>query len=223
MSQKTLKQSQKNEIFQAITDYKLSPFNFSLVENETLRGAITKIAYKNSNFYYKITLPEIGGFYTEYSPGNDYSTEKFSSGDWNSLYVNFREWLGFMTREINEPDLWEKVNKFQLPEDIKLTADQNNSRFNYSEMMQIKAGLGNLKEYFQTQLLLEKDQIEYISKNIDYLVESSKNQGRQTFYYLLIGNLVTIITALSIGPTHGKAIWGIVRSMFLGLVNALSK
>jgi len=221
MGKITLMQSQKNEIFQSITDFEFPPFNFSLEERSLTNHTIIEIAFKDSDFHYKIDLPNSGGFHAEYSPGSTHSTENFNSGSWNSLMGNFRGWLGFMRREINEPDLWERINEFQLPTDIKINTDQENSSFNYSEVMQIKAGLDNLKEYFQTKILLEKDQFEYVSKKIDHLFESSKKQGRKDFYYLLIGSLVTIITALSIGPEHGKAIWGMVKGMFLGLIKAL--
>lgn len=218
-----LLKSQKNEIFRLMTSSGFDPSNFVWEESSfdfEGRQMMKTICFINTDYYFQIFING-GVFQGEFSPGETLLVETFSTYHW-TIFLNYiRHWLSCLKKEINQPDLWERIKEFQLPSDIRLSDDQENSKFNYSEFTQIKEGLENLKGFFETQLTLESDQQKYVHEKIDYLVESSKKQGRKDFYYLLVGSLISIITTLSIGPEHGKAIWGIVKNMFLGLVKAL--
>lgn len=203
-----LLKSQKNVLFDKIVSKGLSPLQFDIKEEKKF----TIISYKNSNHYFKINSYES----IHYSPG--YKT--FSNNvdlsihpdAWNSICAFFSAWLRDLLREIEQPDKWNDLleSSKQISWHIEL---EPNSRFTYSEVLEIENSIKQIKSDIKSLNLLP-EQLQLIDAKLDYLCDKAKTLGSIDWKNILMGTLISLVVELALPSDTAKTLWHIFEKAF---------
>ncbi len=60
-------------------------------------------------------------------------------------------WLESLQREIEEPDLWESLGKYQTPLGAGVAPDTENSPFSAAEAKRLTEDLSKIREYLKSE------------------------------------------------------------------------
>lgn len=234
MNQLILLKSQKNEILELIKEVGLDPFNFewSVVSSSmTHELQVSRIDYVVSGFFYTFDIHK-GGPYAIYSPGKEMLLERQNSGSsipgswdpsWKLQKRYFRNWLSYLRREIDQPDLWAEILKYPLPPGSELGPDISNEPFTAYQVEKILSGLNQVRAYLEEQGLASEEQKRFVNERLNYLADAAKRQGRKDWIYTCIGVLVTIATALALAPEKAKTLGYLIRDAIAGIIQFLPR
>lgn len=225
MNQLILLKSQKNEILELIKEVGLDPFNFewSVVSSSmTHELQVSRIDYVVSGFFYTFDIHK-GNHYAIYSPGKEMLLGKQYPGSWEYQRQYVRNWLSYLRREIDQPNLWAEILKYQLPPGSELGPDISNEPFAAYQVEKILSGLNQVRAYLEEQGLASEEQKRFVNERLNYLADAAKRQGRKDWIYTCIGVLVTIATALALAPEQAKTLWYLIRDAIAGIIQFLPR
>lgn len=227
MNEYTLMTSQRNEILELIKQTSLDPFNFrwteansQLSEQNLLPLTVSKLSYDNSPYYFLFDLYE-NQHYSFYSPGQSKLHEQAQPGIWNGQIVYVKNWLKYLEREVNQPDLWDDLIKQKMLYDQKISPDTANEPFSVSQAGQIAKGIENIRKYLIDEFQDDSDSKELINEKLDYLIDASKRQGRKDWFHTGIGIFMSITTALAMSPDQTKNMLALFKSAITGILRLL--
>ena len=218
-SDKLLLKSQKNEALAAIKRFRLNPIQFRWeIEGSTHRSDwyVHCIYYEGSRFYFKFDYENNprGLRLSEFSPGEDRIKQFEPAGDWDKQLGDLIKWLGYLKREVNAPDPWEQLGEYSPGETFIGTTEISNVPFSYSEAENIIGSLDKLAAQIQKNFNLQGEQLSFVKREIDYLKDAAKRQGRKDWMHTSIGVMVGIAVNLALSPEKAKLLWDMVRSCF---------
>lgn len=220
MAEYTLLQSQKNDVFRMIKGTEgLDPFNFQwLVTDSTFERElkVSHLRYNGTHFFFKFDFLN-GKHYSIFSPGKDQLVERQRPGDWGNQLSYFAYWLIYLKREINSPDLWGELAKYQLPPGEQIGKDIGNEPFTFQQVQQIADSLKKIAQYLETNLRLDAKQKALVNEKLDYLIEGSKRQGKRDWINQAIGVVFTIAVDLALDPEKAKTLWNILKTAISGI------
>ena len=121
-------------------------------------------------------------------------------------------------RELDQPDLWEDLAKFQLPEAARLLADISNEAFTARQVDVIGEALKRVRAYLDSEVNLAPEHRVLVHDRLDYLVAAAKRQGRRDWLHTCLGVIVTIATAAGLAPNEVRAIWVIVKTSLSSVI-----
>ena len=199
--------NQKNEIFDAIENFKLSSLQFSY----TFNGAETEIIHLSSKFYFKMKTSREYFCFIQFSPGNEKFYETYDCATWKDTLIRFSLWLHNLKRETEIEDKWSRLE--QEIKNIHIPFKNDDSKFSFSEFEFLKSKINSLK----TDLLkvgLRDNKNEIIINKLDYLIEQAKIMNKFDWKSLFVGSFVSLIIQLSISHEHGIEIWKIIKHAF---------
>lgn len=151
-----IKTSQKNQLFQMITDSQLNVGMFRYDEPENIVKAESSIIVRVINHSFKFEMSESyhGTIKLVFLPGTDRIKEE--------------------TTEINIEDKWANLDKFI--EDANLETDNNilNDRFLETEYLEIKNKIDNLRIQF-SQIDITPSQLAIINDKLNIILEQTQN------------------------------------------------
>jgi hypothetical protein len=208
--------SQKNDIFKCIQDAGLNPLSFEWSETKTnfslAEFTVSILKHAGSDFYFKFDRTEDGHFYCRFSPAYDRSFEISKvKAKWNDILDDFRRWLSCLKREF-VPDVWEQLKDYTPQETFIGTAEISNVPFSSSEAENIIGWLDKLQAQIEKNFNLQGEQLAFVKRQVDYLKEGAKRQGRKDWIHTSIGVIVTIATGLALSPEKAKLLWNLVKS-----------
>jgi len=207
MTIKNLLKSQTNEVYLALVEAGWDVSHFEWQEVPSPRYAslgyyVAMLNHKPSDYYFIFEVDFISSF----SPGKENLKQSNDDDDWLQQFNRFKEWLKYLTREVNAPDLWS-----ELPSDSKLiestSEETDNSKFNAEEKEAIKKGLEEIKQYLLNAHKLDPELIE---GQLKYLVESSERLGRKDWKNALIAVIFSIIIQGGIAGHNAQEIFQFV-------------
>ena len=214
--------TQKNTILECIRDAGLVPLNFELVEENTEHAhqgekvfLVSVFRYLNSDFYFKFERDTFDKYYYKSHPSIRYIDDALKSKkyDWEYALSHFREWLSRL-KEQEVPDLWEQLKTY-TPDEVDMGKGEiPNVKFSYIEVENIIQSLDKLEIQIEKNFSLQGDQSTFISKQIDYLKEAAKRQGRKDWMHTSIGVMITIAMGLALSPDKTKILWDLVKVCF---------
>lgn len=214
MGQSLILTSQKNQVLTAIRKHDLDPFNFSWAAVTSYMTAdlnVSCIRYDGTGFFFRFDFLN-DEHYSVFAPGEDKSEDTKYPGDWASQFSNVVNWLRYVKREIDEPDLWKDLAKFQLPEGGRLSPDISNEPFTAAQVDIIAEGLDRVRAYLESEVKLTAEHRVIVNDRLDYLTAAAGRQGRRDWLHTCIGVIVTISTAVGLAPNEVRAIWAIVKA-----------
>ena len=229
MAEHTLLRSQKNELLQLIKKTRLDPFNFewsaeySRISSEDGRPIIvSKISYNNSPYYFifDLQLELIDHHYCFFSPGKDELQNQDYPGSWENQLYYFQNWLGYLEIEMHQPDLWDDLFRHKIAGE-GISMDTPNEPFSVSQAQQIAKGIAEIKAYLLSEYQTETDAQKLINQRLEYLLESSKRQGRTDWFHTCIGVFAGIATALAMSPDQTRTMWTLLKNAVSGIVKLI--
>jgi hypothetical protein len=230
MPEYTLLRSQKNTILELVKQSELDPFNFGWskeLSKYTSTGAgipveVSRLSYidVDTDFYFQFDFHK-GEHYAIFSPGDNKLVMETYPGSWEGQLSYFRSWLTFLKREIQQPDLWVELAKYQLPPGEQISIEIANEPFTTQQVDQIAEGVEKIRKYLEVEFDLDTQQKALVNEKLKYLLEASKRQGRKDWLHTSIGVIFTIATGLALAPEQAKAIWNILKVAVSGIIQLI--
>ena len=214
--------TQKNQILECIRDAGLIPLNFKWAEENTEHAhqgekvyLVSIVRYLNSDFYFKFERDTFDKYYYKSHPSTRYIDEVLKSRkyDWEYAIFHFREWLSRL-KEQEVPDLWEQLQKYAQQETFIGTAEISNTPFTIPEFESIISSLDRLYAQIEKNFNLEGEQLAFVKREIEYLKEATKRQGRRDWIHTSIGVIISITMGLALSPEKTKILWDLLKSCF---------
>lgn len=186
-----LLKSQANQVLEELRYGGWNPSEFkwedTVSPNFGLKHRVSQLTHHPSGYYFIFDNP--GGFHSKWSPAMEQRVQGTKSGSWNQQVMHFRQWLGYLRREVESPDLWAEIAKES--ELLEATAaDDSNTPFNEGEKAYILSGIEEIKEFLLTAHKLDPELVE---ARLNYLAEATNRVGRKDWINLLISVLVGIV------------------------------
>lgn len=221
--------SQKNDVLDLIKNSNLDPFNFKWSEADSrfsksragYSAGVSLLKYEKTQFYFKFDFGT-EGHYAIFSPGEDQVVEERNTGDWANQREYAIRWLSYLKREVEQPDLWEELAKYQLPPGEKISPDVTNEPFTVHQIEQISAGIINIRAYLEVEFDLE-NQKDTVNEKLEYLIDAAKRQGRKDWFHTSIGVIFSLAIALSMSPEQARTIWNFLKDAVVGIIQFLPK
>ncbi len=223
MNKQILLKSQKNEVFQLIKNAGLDPFNFAWQE-ETSKfdsSLVDCLKYQQTGFFFKFDYRERQKHFSTISPGKETLVQDLYPGSWPYQLNNVAEWLSYLKREIEEPDLWQEMSKYQISSAIPIGADTENTPFTVYQFEKIEKAIQQIRSYVIETSQLEQSHRDLVDEKLDYLIGAAKRQGRTDWVHTCIGIIVTIAVAVSLSPEQVNDIWSILKEAVSGIIKLL--
>jgi len=215
-----LRKFQKNEIAETIQKnnyFQHKDFSWeSVVFDDYDEEKYSRLDFGSTDFYFTFRIKgELGDIY--YSPGKIKIYIYKEKLDWNERKTEFRNWLYFIEREIEEPDLWEEYVNQEFSSESRTITDLSNEKFTEPEIEKIVEGTHKIKAYIKDQDLADDEQMEYVEKQIDYLVDSSKRLGRKDWIHICLSVLNGIFINLALQPENKTFIINTMKQALSGV------
>ena len=148
-------------------------------------------------FYYFIFDFLKDSHYCEYSPGKEKLIDEQYTGDWSLQFSSFQDWISYLKREVEAPDLWGALKNEK--DIINATVDtESNELFNEAEKLNIIKSLNEIKEFIYTSNVLQIEEKQFIESRFQYLIGSSERLGKKDWLNITLGVLINIILFLSL-------------------------
>ena len=208
--------SQKDQLFDIISENELSPSQFELREIQSGISSgqrATGIYFKNSAFYFIFeTGPStIDKHYARYCPGKDSFIKVDYPGDWDLQLNIFKHWVSYLQREISTPDKWSRLNKELSYLDLNYAFDSD--KFTVSEFQVLSVKIHILQDRIK-EIDLTHDQTEIINRKLDFLLEKAKDLSKFDWKSLFIGTLLNIPIQLGVSEEKIRSLWSLIKEIF---------
>jgi hypothetical protein len=209
-----LLQSQKNDVLDAILNAGLDPAEFTWSdEREPMQNLCSRITHKPSGFSAGFTVDQMA--YTtmlvgQFSPGEHFRFERYDASDWQMLLVHTINWALRLANELRQPDRWSIYTDAQALMDAAGGTTGRDGSFSRSERAEIEKQIKAVKAQVAALPGRTEQQIADANAKLDYLVEASKKQGRQDWYFTAVGVIATIATSLNVTPAEARMLFQLV-------------
>jgi hypothetical protein len=216
-----LLRSQKNLIFELVKKSGLDPFNFEWgtdpnIDVDDPELPMERLSYKGTNYFFRFYEDSV-----DFSPGPEKPFLSFRTPKWNTKIQLFERWLECLLREIEQPDMWAELSKYQIPPGEQISIDIENTPFTYPEVVRIADGINQVRNYLEAQFKANENERRLINEKLDYLLEAAKRQGRKDWMHTCIGALVGLTIQLALSPEQTKTIWKIIKATVSGVIKFL--
>ena len=220
MLYRILLKSQKNEILGAIKRMGLELFSFEWQNEHSEYDSgveVSKLIYKKTEFFYKFDI--LGGHHKAfYSPGEESIVGQGDVSYWESQKKLFARWLVWLKREVDAPDLWSEISKYQLSAESELREDVSNDPFTAYQAEQIALGIKKIQVYIEEQGLASGEQNSFVREKLNYLVDATKRLGRKDWVLLAMAVIVTFAVQLALPPDKAQLLWNMLKEAVSGVV-----
>lgn len=214
----------KNQVFELIKKHNLQPSNFKwkLVKSASVKNQkVNRLVYIGKAYFFQFDYkPDNLGLehICSFCP-NEFGDKGGGEGeDWDSHLLFCDEWLTHLSEEVGQPNLWDEIEKFQTPPDLKPYGDIPNDLLNATEASHVSGIINQIREYLDQVISLNEEQHIFVNAQLDYLIQASKKQGRKDWFYTCIGVVVTIATGLALAPEQTKTIWQLIKTALTGII-----
>ncbi|MBA4242140.1 MAG: hypothetical protein C0448_15555 [Sphingobacteriaceae bacterium] len=205
--------SQKNELYDAIEVYGLSPAQFEFVNTKSIQSSpevATMLCYKGTDYYFLFDT-HYGGHYASFSPGEQHFNDEAHTSDWDTQLMVFDRWLEYLSREINSPNKWERLESEMKSIRFNFTNDED--KFSFHEYEDLKLKVETLKSSINNLGLLG-DQAHVFNDKLDHLVELAKDMNKFDWKSLFVGTIISVIIQLSVTQDNAKELWTLIKQIF---------
>jgi hypothetical protein len=212
----------KKDTLKCVRQARLNPqsFEWSQEKSEHQGGRYMApvLKHRSSGFYFKFDRLPNDDFKCVMSPGRDRLTILgITTYDWDRVLKDFRDWLRYL-KEATAPDPWEGLRGYAPQESLIRTAEISNIPFSDSEAKNIIESLDKLQAEIEQNFKLQGEQLAFTKRQIDYLKDAVKRQGRKDWVHTSIGVIVTIAMGLALSPEKTKILWDLLKSCFAGIL-----
>ncbi|MGB2804996.1 MAG: hypothetical protein WBD64_08895 [Candidatus Zixiibacteriota bacterium] len=220
MNEFLLRKTWKNDLFECIQQAGMEPSRFEWTEertgyDESQDYLVSVIKYKGTDFYFTFDRSDDGAFVCKFSPGELELEIELGEAyyEWDEALLEFRQWLSRVKGEMGL-DLWGQLKEYAPHETLIGTADISNAPLSYLEAEKIISALDKLRAQIEKNFGLQGEQLAFVDRQIGYLKEAAKRQGKKDWVHTSIGVIATISMGLALSPEKAKLLWDLVKSCF---------
>lgn len=200
-----LLKSQKNELFEVLEIYGLSPSLFSF-EYDNKNNTVAVRYTSHDDYCFKIDEGEV-----TFIPGTYTYSQEVGFLDWDRILYWFRTWLECIDAEISIIDKWQEFEReFQA---VNIDFSTENEKFTHSEYKEIEQRIGLLKDEMST-IPEFQEHLENINQKLDHLTDMVEKLGKFDWRGLFVGTMVNIVTAYAVPPETTSHLWESVKQIF---------
>jgi hypothetical protein len=212
--------SQKNQIFELVQLRGFQPSEFQWQDFSLPAGTVPRLLHLPSGFWISFEWFELKGFYATYSPAEEIYQMERNPGNWGGVVSLTSEWLLYLKRETEVPDLWDN-----LPSEMQLIqeADQqpsDNLPFTQAELPQVRDALEEIKSYVLKTHALSEEQKGIVDARFDYMEETATRLGRKDWTNIVVSNLLSIVITLSLSGDSTKDLFRFAGQVVKRLLGA---
>ncbi|MCB2352660.1 hypothetical protein [Clostridium estertheticum] len=220
---KSLMKTQMNDIFKMITSKGMATFSFEWVNLSSKYDNNVKIQVlmpKNSRYYFAFDIDGNGTWRLSFSPGTEKMEQTIACLTWRESIIHFQIWLSCLAREIDQPDLWEEINKYNFgyTKDMK----EDNNSFTLSEAKRIYEGVDKVRTYLLKESAINASESKLINDKMDYLINSVERMGKKDWKNIFVGTLVNLFSTLCIDPGNQKTVIAIFTKALSGIIKLIT-
>ena len=211
--------SQQNKVLEVIQEAGLSPADFEwrfAQSRETETGdsiPISMLTHKESGYSFEFDrFPNrFGGdpiVASHYSPGNESLEDRSTANNWVHQCHQFAEWLGYLARELEAPDLWGSLPEpgRRLLESVE-AAELGREPFTVEEQQALTVVLNDIKVELFQQFDFSPSQSASIEEGFEELKKATPILGRRFWITSVVGLLVAWVTSGILTSDRAEWLW----------------
>lgn len=205
-----LLKSQENDVFLAVRASGLDPstFKWEMKKSEADRSNLVSVLiHKPTEYWFMFDMGDDGHLCT-YSPGEDTLFGGEYPGTWPNQMAYVRNWLGYLKREAEAPDLWA-----MLGEENALSAAASpepydeNTPFTSVERKRVEATLSEIRSLLTASHSFSSEKLEQIDSRLAYLEAASERLGRKDWLNVAFSVVTNIILTVALPPDAARNIF----------------
>ena len=228
-----LLKTQKNEIFKLIQEqdgFSVSNFYWKdLLENKIHNPykrdfVFLKLHYKDSDFYYSFKC--YGGYdggecFGEFSPSSQKFIGREKIGDWYHQKLSVEKWLEYLQREVEEPDLWQEIEKYQEVLPLAPSDELVNEPIPAYEADIMNDRLMLLSEQITKEFKLQKEESQFVRQKLNYLADAARRQPRRDWENIAVSVIMSLAIQLALAPEQAKSLFELVKNTLKGVFHLM--
>jgi hypothetical protein len=212
--------SQKVQVFEQVVSAGFAPVDFELNEWTSERDAslmVSALSHRPSEDYWFIFDRNLhGGHYSVFAPGSETHKEERNPGTWDYQLRYVGEWLGYLRRELDAPDVWSNIAAGP-----GLDAGTSNAAFTPTELTVIAERLAQIEARIGEVKALQQGEAQYVHETLEYLRETARTEGRRNWFNMAVGVIFSIVLFLALPPELAGALFRFAVERLQGLGLAL--
>ena len=211
-----LLKSQAYQVFEAVTASGFEPTEFSWQNTEGIHdgSTVSQLVHNSSGYYF--TFDNYFNFHSQWEPGQQSAFGSGHSEDWDDQLRWLENWLSYVKRETQTPDVWREIAKQAEVLESAASADTSNTFFTTEEKAYIVEGINEIKQYLLNAHRLDPELVE---ARLNYLIESSERVGRKDWINLLISVLVGIVINAALPPETTRELFRFAGTVLRQIIN----
>jgi hypothetical protein len=208
----TLLRSQRSRVFELLQDAGLEPVEFSWAKEEIAGGiVVSRLNHRDGTHYFQFSSHELNAWCVA-CPGRYRSIDYEYPKDWQEQEGVFRNWAAHLKREIEIPDPWGALAKYQAVLGVEPPDHVVNEPISAYEADDIGRVLTRLGERIGQELKLDGEAVALVRGKFAYLAEAARRQRSRDWVYMALGVCATIAMSLSLSPDGAAALWDLMRN-----------
>jgi hypothetical protein len=207
----TLLRSQRSRVFELLQEAGLEPAEFSWAKEEIAGGiVVSRLDYRDEVHYFQFSSHELNAWCVA-CPGRYRSLDYEYPKDWNEQEGVFRNWAACLKREIEVPDPWSALAKYQAVLGMEPPDNVVNEPISACEADEIRRVLARLGERIGQELKLDGEAVTLVRGKFAYLAEAARRQKSRDWVYTALGVCATLAMSLSLSADGAAALWDLVQ------------
>lgn len=209
--------SQRNDVFLAVQASGLDPKDFDweeVLSAQNKRSLVSRLRHSPTGFHFHFDLTAGGSHWCKYAPGSSTPSLVATPGSWTAQVMHVSQWLGYLKRETEAPDLWATLSGGSALTEVAASAQPGeNTPFTRGELQQVEASLAQIRAAIIASHPLTADRLERIDANLKYLRESAERLGRKDWLNVAVSVVINIIMTSAVPPETGRHILTVAGSV----------
>ncbi len=220
----SLLKSQKNEVFDRIVRIGLEPKHFIWDTYYIKQSLYSVLAYKDNREYNFRFLNDHNGeeYWCSFSPGMGYSRvqRQIESENWEDELIFVNTWLGSLKKEIEAPDFWGELEKYQSALTLTPSDELVNEPIPAFEADEIHDRLLLFADKVEKKFNIQEEESKYVRQKLNYLSDEARKQPRRNWENMVIGVMITLAFQY-IPPEQAQSFFALVKECLGDLIHLI--
>lgn len=174
---------------------------------------ISQVRHGPTGYYFMFDFQN-GAHFCEFSPGEDTVEVLAFPEVWSRQFACASNWLAFLKREVDAPDLWAAIGKEKQLVSDAARSDDDNKPFTIEEQKRIREGIEELKTYVLTTQSLIGEQARFVTTRLDYLAQASERLGRKDWISIAVGVVASIAVGIVLPSEAARELLRMAGALF---------
>jgi hypothetical protein len=215
----TLLRSQRSRVFDLLQEAGLEPAEFSWAKEEIVGSIlVSRLNYREGLYHFQFSSHELNAWCVA-CPGRYRDIDYDYPKDWQEQEGVFRNWTHHLRREIEIPDPWAQLAKYQVALDGRVPETTVNEPISACEADRIGQVLTRLGQRIGQELKLDGEAGTLVHGKFAYLAEAARRQKSLDWVYTALGVCASTALSLSLSQDEAIALWKLLQTEMGRLVH----